>query len=286
MKVAYAGERGAFAELAAMEYFGKKCQYSAVGDFAAVFESVVNGNCNYGIVPIENSLAGSIHQNYDLLLESNTVITGEILLKIGHFLIANKNVKLKDLKNVFSHPQALAQCKNYLSKHKQLQAVPFSNTAAAVKKIKEEKIVDAAAIASMQAAIDFNMNILASNIEDNKWNTTRFLIISAKAVKTVSNIKDVKTSIVFSTKNIPGALFKCLAVFALRDINLFKIESRPIHGRGFQYLFYLDLEGDMQQESVRNAINHLQEITTFYRLLGSYKAGRIVQPCYNKRQVL
>ncbi len=285
MKVAYAGERGAFAELAAIEYFGKKCQYIAVGDFSTVFESVANGNCDYGVIPIENSLAGSIHQNYDLLLESNTQITGEILLKIGHCLITNKNVKQKDLKSVFSHPQALAQCKNFLRKHKELQVVPFSNTAAAVKKIRDEKLSDAAAIASMQAAIDFNMDVLASNIEDHNCNTTRFLIISARTNNTSADPKKVKTSIVFSTKDLPGALFKCLAVFALRDINLFKIESRPIHGKGFQYLFYLDLEGDMRQDAVRNAIDHLQELTTFYRLLGSYEMGKLIEPSYNRREI-
>lgn len=283
MNIAYAGERGAFAELAAIQYFGKKCQYTAVGDFTTVFESVVNGNCDFGVIPIENSLAGSIHQNYDLLLESNAKIAGEILLKIGHHLIANKNVEQKDLRSVFSHPQALAQCKNYLRKHKELQVVPFSNTAAAVKKIKDEKIEDAAAIASMQAAIDFNMNILDSNIEDHNSNITRFLIISSLAETPRTDEKNVKTSIVFSTKNIPGALFKCLAVFALRDINLYKIESRPTHGQGFQYLFYLDLEGDMRLDSVKNAIGHLQELTILYRFLGSYEIGKLVEPSYTPR---
>ncbi len=283
MIIAYAGERGAFAELAAMEYFGKNCQYTAVSDFATVFESVANGSSDFGVIPIENSLAGSIHQNYDLLLESDAEIVGEILLKVGHHLIANTNVKHEDLRSVFSHPQALAQCKNYLRKHKKLQVVPFSNTAAAVKKIKDEKIEDAAAIASMQAAIDFNMNILDSNIEDHNSNVTRFLIISALTEKAPTDVKKVKTSIVFSTKNIPGALFKCLAVFALRDINLYKIESRPTHGQGFQYLFYLDLEGDLRLESVRNAIGHLKELTVFYRFLGSYEIGKLVEPSYNKR---
>lgn len=283
MNIAYAGERGAFAELAAIQYFGKKCQYTAVSDFTTVFESVVNGNCDFGVIPIENSLAGSIHQNYDLLLESNAKIAGEILLKIGHHLIANKNVEQKDLRSVFSHPQALAQCKNYLRKHKELQVVPFSNTAAAVKKIKDEKIEDAAAIASMQAAIDFNMNILDSNIEDHNSNITRFLIISSLAETPRTDEKNVKTSIVFSTKNIPGALFKCLAVFALRDIDLYKIESRPTHGQGFQYLFYLDLEGDMRLDSVKNAIGHLQELTILYRFLGSYEIGKLVEPSYTPR---
>lgn len=289
MKIGYAGERGAFAELAAVEYFGKKGQYVNFPDFDTVFESVVNGDCKYGVIPIENSLAGSIHQNYDLLLESNAQISGEILLRIGHFLIANKNVKMKDVENVFSHPQALAQCKDYLRSHKQLKIIPYSNTAAAVKKIKDEDLSDSAAIASMQAAIDFNMNVLAPNIEDNKWNTTRFLIINAPASENTSikkiKGKKVKTSIVFSAKNIPGALYKCLAVFALRDINLYKIESRPIHGRGFKYLFYLDFEGDLNLEPVRKALDHLQEITSFYRFMGSYETGKIIKPSCKKRDV-
>jgi prephenate dehydratase len=283
MKIAFAGELGAFAELAAIEYFGKECVAVPCPDFSAAFQSVTDGKCKYGVVPIENSLAGSIHQNYDLLLESNTQVTGEILLKIGHFLIANNNVARKDIKKVFSHPQALAQCREFLKKNSSLEIVPYSNTAAAVKKIRDEKINDAAAIASMQAAIDFNMNVLASNIEDNKWNTTRFLIVAKKAQVPEVSVKSVKTSIVFATKNIAGALFKCLGVFSLRDINLYKIESRPIHGRGFKYLFYLDFEGDLRQEAQRNAIKHLQEMTTFYRFLGSYAEGRIAEPKYRKR---
>jgi prephenate dehydratase len=155
------------------------------------------------------------------------------------------------------------------------------NTALAVKKIKDEKLSDAAAIASMQAAIDFKMDILAENIEDSEWNTTRFIIISKKQEMPLTN--SVKTSIVFSTKNIPGALFKCLGVFALRDIDLFKIESRPVHGKGFQYLFYLDFAGNIKNEAQKNAINHLQEITTFFRHLGTYSCGELVYPKYKKR---
>ena len=282
MKIAYAGERGAFGELAAMEYFGRTCSFVAFPEFADVFSAVSKGTCRYGVVPIENSLAGSIHQNYDSLLESNACIVGEILLRIGHFLIANKGVTRKQVTRVFSHPQALAQCKHYFRNNPDLSQVPFSNTALAVRKLQQEKLEDAAAIASMQAAIDFDMNVLACNIEDNKWNTTRFLILSKKP-EDPARTSRLKSSVVFSMKNIPGALFKCLGVFALRDIDLYKIESRPVHGKGFKYLFYLDFEGDLRSEAQRNAVNHLQEITTFYRFLGTYEEGRVVYPKFRKR---
>ncbi len=280
-KIAFPGEKGSFTELAAIEYFGSNHKYVCVPEFSEVFEKVISGNCNYGIVPIENSTAGSIHQNYDSLLESKLSITGEILLRVGQYLIANKGVKRKDIRFFYSHPAAFAQCKKFLKRNSSVQRISMPNTALAVKKIKDEKLSDAAAIASMQAAIDFKMDILAENIEDNEWNTTRFIIISKKQEMPLSN--PVKTSIVFSTKNIPGALFKCLAVFALRDIDLFKIESRPVHGKGFQYLFYLDFAGNIKNEAQKNAINHLQEITTFFRHLGTYSCGELVYPKYKKR---
>lgn len=283
MKVAFLGERGSFSELAAIEHFGPSAKLQAKPDFPEIYRSVVDGDCRYGIVPIENSLAGSIHQNYDLLLESGLFITGEILLRIGHFLIANKGVKKTQVRRIFSHPQALAQCKEYLKRFPNVEKIPYPNTALAVKKIRDEKLDDSAAVASMQAAIDFNMNILAGNIEDNKWNTTRFLIVARKAEKPPKGVP-VKTSVVFSMKNVPGALFKCLGAFALRDIDLYKIESRPVHGKGFKYLFYLDFEGSAESESQRNAISNLQEITRFYRLLGSYPQGKPVQPRCQRRK--
>jgi len=277
MKVAFAGESGSYAELAAREYFGQNAKLVSVKEFSDVFNAVANDQCKYGIIPIENSMAGSIHQNYDLLLERNLHISGEIYLRVGHFLIGNKNSKIKDITHAYSHPQALTQCKNYLKK-KGIIPVPCSNTAYAVKKVRDDKLFNAAAISSMKAAADFDMKILDSNIEDNEWNTTRFLILSKNLKKLRRSNEPRKTSIVFSTKNIPGALFKCLAVFALRDIDLFKIESRPVNGKGFEYIFYLDFSGDLQSEDRKNAISHLQEITTFYRNMGSYPVGRHVNP--------
>ncbi len=276
--VTFAGEKGSYSELAALEYFGPSVDLRSVSEFEDVFKSVKQGKTTFGIVPIENSLAGSIHQNYDQLLESKLHIVGEIYLRINHYLIANKGATLKSVNKVYSHPQALAQCKQYLKKFHRGSLVPVSNTALAVKKIRDEKLVDAAAIASMQAAIDFDMDVLDSNIEDNPYNTTRFLIISRKPVKPASG--EIKTSVVFSVKNMPGALFKALSVFALRDVDLFKIESRPVHGVGFEYLFYLDCKGDIRDIALMNAVSHLKEITTFYRLLGSYNVGKEVQPRY------
>jgi prephenate dehydratase len=283
MTVAFAGERGAFGELAAKEYFGKKAVLAAQPEFGDVFRSVARGRCRFGVVPIENSLAGSIHENYDLLLESNLHITGEVLLRIRHFLIGNKGASRRGIRRVFSHPQAFAQCKKFLKRFPHLTVVPVSNTAWAVKKIRNEDLRDAAAIASQQAAVDFDMQVLARNIEDTRWNTTRFLVIAKGPCFPALGCTNVKTSVVFSTKNIPGALYKCMSVFALRDINLHKIESRPVHGRGFQYLFYLDFDGDAREEVQRNAINHLQEITTFYRFLGSYPVDKPRDPVYRRR---
>jgi len=281
VKIAFPGERGSFTELAAIEYFGESERYVCVPEFSDVFDAVSSGVCKYGVVPIENSTAGSIHQNYDSLLESNLHITGEIMLRIGQYLIANKGVKKKNITTVYSHPAAFSQCKTFFKNNPGLTKSQVPNTALAVKKVKDEKLTDAAAIASMQAAIDFDMNVLAENIEDNRWNTTRFIILSRKPEKPA--FTPVKTSVVFSMKNIPGALFKCLAVFALRDIDLIKIESRPVHGKGFKYLFYLDFAGDINDEAQKNAVKNLQEITSFFKHLGSYSCGRVAFPKCKKR---
>jgi prephenate dehydratase len=284
MTVAFQGERGAFGELAAIEYFGSKETLVPQPEFRDVFRVVARGRCRFGVVPIENSLAGSIHQNYDLLLESKLHIAGEVLLRIRHFLIANQGTSRRQVRRVFSHPAVFPQCKDFLARFPRLTVIPVSNTAAAAKKLRDEGLRDAAAIASMQAAIDFDLRVLARNIEDTKWNTTRFLVVAKEPRAPRHGAKAVKSSIVFSTKNIPGALYKGLSVFALRDINLYKIESRPIRrARGFEYLFYLDFAGDARGEAQRNALNHLQEITTFYRLLGSYEVGSPRDPGYRRR---
>jgi prephenate dehydratase len=283
MKIAFAGERGAFAELAASQYFGVRNSLVPVPEFDDVFAAVSRGKAVHGIIPIENSLTGSIHQNYDLLLKSNLFITGEIFLRVAHCLIANHGVRPRDIRRVFSHPQGLAQCKRYLDRLPRVERVPVSNTAVAARTIRDKRLLDAAAIASLQAAIDYDMNVLARNIEDNKANITRFLILSRRRAAVSKGAGSRKTTVVFSLKNIPGALFKALSVFALRDIDLLKIESRPVHGKPFEYLFYLDFAGDFGDERQQNALNHLREITMFLRPLGSYDRGKLVEPDCKKR---
>ncbi|MBN2037817.1 MAG: prephenate dehydratase [Chitinispirillaceae bacterium] len=283
MTIAYAGERGAFGELAAIEYFGGKKRAVAVPDFVDVFKGVAAGTYRFGVVPIENSLAGSIHQNYDNLVAFNLHISGELLLRIRHCLIANAGVSHGRMKKIYSHPAAFAQCKKFLDRFPGIEIIPVANTALAVKKIHDEHLNDAAAIASRQAATDFGLRVVEHSIEDNRWNVTRFIILSKKILYPPRTSQCVKSSIVFSMKNIPGALHKCLSVFALRDIDLYKIESRPMHGKGFRYLFYLDFAGDARREAQKNAINHLKEITGFYRFLGSYCADEPRNPKRRKK---
>ena len=292
MRAVFAGERGSFAEAAARAYFGGKTRVDRVPLFEDVFSAAAGDSAVRGVVPIENTRGGSVHQNYDLLLESGCSIVGEIYLPIRHCLVANPGVNLRRLRRVLSHPQALAQCRRYLARRKGWTIEETVNTAAAVKRIQDEGSADAAAVASRQAALDFNMEVLAENIQDDQGNTTRFLVVADKplskrqlAVKmnrSDERKSSVKTSIIFSMKNLPGALFKSLAVFSLRDIDLFKIESRPTFGQGFQYLFYLDFEGSAFSEAQQNALNHLQELTVFFRMLGSYPVGRRVGPAHGQ----
>jgi len=266
-EVAFQGERGAYSESAAVAFFGEEIIPLACESFDSVFTRVEAGESDYGVVPIENSLAGSIHRNYDLLLRHKLFIVGELNLRVAHHLIALPGVELGDVQRVYSHPQALAQCERSLAALGGLEKVPTYDTAGSVRMLKDRELRDGAAIASRRAAEIYAMKVLASDFEDNSQNYTRFLMLHPEEVVPRGL---AKTSIVFSVENEPGALFKCLSVFALRDIDLTKIESRPLQGRPWEYFFYLDFAGSLQEERCRNAINHLQEITIFFRNLGSY----------------
>ena len=269
-RVAFQGELGAYSELATYEYFGHNVRVVPRPTFAGIYVSVARGEVEHGVIPIENSLTGSIHENYDLLLEHDLVITGEIKLRIVHNLIVNSGTRLSDIKRVYSHPQALSQCKDFLSQLRNVEQISMYDTAGAARIIKENGNKEEAAIASEQAARDHGLEIIARGIESNHMNFTRFLILSRTLEE---EAKDSKTSIVFSLKNIPGALFKSLSVFALRDIDLYKIESRPIPGSPWAYMFYLDFSGDIRQDVSKCAIAHLEEIANFVKVLGSYKKG-------------
>jgi prephenate dehydratase len=265
MRVAYQGEPGAYSEQAVFGYFGqvetKPCE-----TFDDIFAAVTSGECESGLIPIENSLAGSIHQNYDLLLRNNLHIVGEYFLRVRHCLIALPGVEKSEIVRVISHPQALGQCAGYLRamgvKHE-----PVYDTAGSVKMLRASGERTTAAIASKRAAELYEMQILQEGIEDNPENYTRFLAITKTPVAPEG---EAKTSIVFTLKNQPGALFKALSVFALRDLDLTKIESRPLAGKPWEYLFYIDFIGATREERVKKALDHLEEYAVMLRILGSY----------------
>jgi prephenate dehydratase len=271
LRVATLGGPGTHSEAAAVAFFDNSFEPVPQRDFDDIFETVTNGQADRGIIPIENSLAGSIHRNYDLLLRHDLSIVGETQIHIANQLIALPGVKLADIKRVYSHPQALAQCEHSLTKLlPQAERVSTYDTAGSLKMLVERNMRDGAGLASERAAAIYGLNILQPDMQDNPENYTRFVVVSQEPVIPEG---ETKTSIVFSVENVPGSLFKSLAVFALRDIDLTKMESRPLQGKRWQYFFYIDFIGSQYEKRCRNALNHLQEFTTFFRVLGSYPRG-------------
>jgi prephenate dehydratase len=270
MKVAYQGEPGAFSEEASNGYFDTP-ETIPFETFDAAFAAVNSRECDFGVIPIENSLAGSIHQNYDLLLMNDLYIVGEYFLRVRHCLITFPGVTLLEIKRVISHPQALGQCAGYLHAM-DVKTDPVYDTAGSVKLLKASGDTTTAAIASRKAAENHGMQILVEGIEDNPENYTRFLVIAPSPVTPTG---EAKTSIVFILKNQPGALFKALSVFALREIDLTKIESRPLAGKPWEYLFYIDFIGAVHEERVKKALDHLGEYALMLRVFGSYARANI-----------
>jgi prephenate dehydratase len=273
-RVAYQGEAGAFSQEAARGYFGSDAKLHALPAFRDVFRAVKSGNVSAGIIPIENSTSGSVHENYDLLLAHKLFITGEIKLRVHLHLMTLPGVGLKQIHTIYSHPQALGQCGSLFQRMKNVVARPHHDTAGAARMIREEQLTTAAALASEQAARTYGLRILKRNVEQNHHNYTRFLVIARATARPKGH---AKTSIVFSVKNIPGALFKAISVFSMREVNLLKIESRPLIGKPWEYLFYLDVEGSHDDEPVKNALRHLEELTVFRRLLGSFQQGKTIE---------
>ena len=266
MKVTYQGEKGAYSEMAVYKFFGSKVEPVPCKDFREVFESVKTGVVPHGVVPIENSIEGSVNQNYDLFLAYDLKVCGEVAIKLAHVLIANPKTELENVKNVYSHPQALAQCRSYLEKHK-WEIIPAYDTAGSVKIIKENNLTNAAAIASEKAADLYDMKILARNIADNPSNYTRFLVLG---IEDAAPTGDDKTSIIFSAKHAPGTLYHALGEFATRNINLTRIESRPTKTTAWQYNFYLDFEGHRTEKRCAEALEALEKYAIFMKILGSY----------------
>ena len=266
LTVAFQGEIGAYSEEAVFQYFGHSVTAKPSESFDSVFKLVEQGEASFGVVPVENSLEGSISRVYDLLLNSNLQVCGELDLRIIHCLIANRGATLSTIKKVYSHPQALGQSQTFLN-HLGVESISIYDTAGSVKMIKEQKMLDSAAVASARASEIYNMKILAREIEDNPNNFTRFFILS----KTDSPPTGMdKTSIVFSVKHEPGALYDAIKEFADSKINLTKIESRPTRQKAWEYNFYLDFEGHRQDKIVKDTLQRLEKHTLFLKVLGSY----------------
>ena len=266
LKVAFQGERGAYSESAVRAFFGDDTKVKPCRDLIEVFESVHKQEAQFGVVPIENSLEGSVNQTYDLFLTHNLKVSGEIVIRISHFLIANPDTSLEKVKTVYSHPQALAQCRTFLERLGS-ELIPTYDTAGSVKMLKEKGLKDAAAIASERAAKIYGMKILARDIEDTPANYTRFFVVSKDdAPKTGKD----KTSIIFAATHTPGALYHALEEFEKRKINLTKIESRPTKQKPWEYNFYLDFEGHRTEKNCAEALQALGEKASFLKILGSY----------------
>jgi prephenate dehydratase len=269
MKVAIQGERGAFSHQAALELV-PKARVVPCSRSVEVFDALDSAQADCAVVPVENTLAGPVGEHLDLLLERDVFIHQELRLRIEHNLIVAPGTKLKELRQVLSHPVALDQCRNFFRKHRKISPVAFYDTAGSVKHVVTNRLPDAGAIASHQAASEYGGEIVLQGLEDKKENYTRFFLIQKKKkISTDAN----KTSLVFTLKNVAGALFKSLSVFALRELDLSKIESRPVRGRPWEYMFFVDiLRG--QDQAMHNALQHLGEIAGFVKVLGVYPQAK------------
>ena len=280
MIAAFQGVHGAYSELAGKQLLGEKCRTLPCETFEDVFAAVEKGKADRGILPIENSLAGSIHQNYDLLLARNLRIVGETYLKVEHALLCHPSTSWKNLTEVRSHPQALAQCSHFFASEKQVKPAPYFDTAGAAQSLAEEAPLHIGAIAGVYAAKLYGLKVLRRNLQNHRDNFTRFLIVakpSAKAPsKSATGSGAFKTSIAFMPeKNRVGVLHDILGVFAERCIDLLKIESRPNPLSPFEYWFYLDFLGKAGDTTVDEALEHLREMTSQVKLLGSYPRANL-----------
>jgi prephenate dehydratase len=264
MRIAYQGEPGAYSEAAAL-LFSAHTETLPCKTFDEVFDAVLHKRATHGIVPMENSIGGTIHRNYDLLVDHEIPITGEVELDVIHCLQALPGTRIEDVKIVYSHQQALAQCERYL-KELGVTVEAVYDTAGGAKLVAEQQLRSAAALASRRAAEVFGLEVLQEAVQDYEFNITRFFVIGG-AQPTDAD----KTTLVFALPSTPGSLFKALSVFALRDINLSKLESRPIRGRPWEYLFYVDIEARRDDLNCARALAQLGEFARWSRVLGTYR---------------
>lgn len=266
-KIVFQGVEGAYSQQATKEYFGENCDCYNVETWKDAMEAIKNNEADYAVLPIENSSAGIVSENYDLLVEYNNYIVAEQIIKIDHCLLALKGAELADIKTVYSHPQALMQCSKYLDSHRDWDRLSVKNTAFSAQKIKEDGLCNQAAIASSITADIYGLQILDSAIQNNKDNSTRFIIVTNKKIY---DKNATKMSICFEIPHKSGSLYNILSHFIFNNVNMTNIQSRPIPGRNWEYRFFVDFEGNFTDTGVVNALRGLKEETISLKILGTY----------------
>ena len=269
--MAYQGEPGAYSEDAVAAFFGTKAETLPCLDFRDAFEAVDSGAATHAVLPVENSIEGTVPPVNDLLPEHALAVTGEAIVPVDHCLIGHPRSSLETIRVVYSHPQALGQCRRFLGLHPGWRQIPAYDTAGSVKLVRERGLKEEAAIASRRSAALYGMKVLAEDTQTERENSTRFFLLERHPR---TDEEADKTSIAFVAKNLPGTLHRCLGEFATRGINLTKLESRPRRSRPWNYVFYADLEGSMNEPAIREAVGALVTTAGFVKVFGSYRGAR------------
>ena len=266
-RIVFQGTEGAYSQLAMKEYFGEDCDSYHVETWKDAMEAIQNGSADYAVLPIENSSAGIVSENYDLLVEYDNYIVGEQIIRIEHALLGLQGAELSDITCVYSHPQALMQCQGYFDSHREWERISLRNTAMAAQKVREDGDIRQAAVASRVSADIYGLNVLENAIQDNKDNFTRFIIVSGKK-QYCKNA--AKISICFETPHESGSLYHMLSHFIYNNLNMSRIQSRPIHDRSWEYRFFVDFDGNLRDSAVQNALSGLKEEAAYLKILGNY----------------
>ncbi len=267
IRIVYQGEEGAYSQMAMKQFFHDTTNSYHVQTWRDAMEAIAKGEADYAVLPIENSSAGIVSENYDLLVEYDNCIVGEQIIPIDHCLLGTKGSKLSDIEQVYSHPQALMQCGRYLDEHRNWEKHSFKNTAMAAKKVKEDGLLRQAAIASRLTADIYRLDILDEHIQDNSNNCTKFVIVTGRKIF----LKNAgKISICFEIPHESGSLYHMLSHFIFNDLNMNKIESRPLGERNWEYRFFIDFEGNLNESAVKNALHGIKEEAENFKILGNY----------------
>lgn len=266
-RIVFQGTEGAYSQLALREYFGEHTDSYHVETWRDAMEAIKSGEADYAVLPIENSSAGIVSENYDLMVEYDNCIVGEQIIRINHALLGLPDAELSDITDVYSHPQALMQCGRYLERHREWEKHSLKNTAMSAQKIKEDGRKHKAAIASSLTAEIYGLKVLEEGIQDSQTNATRFIIVSGKRIFA----KDAgKISVCFEIPHESGSLYHMLSHFIYNGINMNRIESRPVQGKNWEYRFFIDFDGNLNDAAVQNALRGLQEETISLKILGNY----------------